>query len=168
VSSRGREPRSHTSTTLPIMPRALRPSVVVTVSLSVAACVAPPPPAGTPPTEAPPPAAPTSPRAPEAASAPPLVVAAPATGAGGFRDHPRDEAGRVIYRRKNGVCFVEIVESAAERRFRFDDVACAPAMNDPAYQACDNGEIRVKGDGCVCARLGNPPKPPFAVACPQQ
>lgn len=93
----------------------------------------------------------------------------PATGTGGsFRSHPRDAAGHVIYRRANGVCFVEIIESEVERRIRFDDVACAPVMSDPAYRLCDSGEIRRTNDGCLCARLGNPPKPTFAVTCPER
>ncbi len=86
---------------------------------------------------------------------------------GPFLGHPRDGAGRLIYRRQNGTCFIEVVVSAAERRFRFDDVSCAPVMGDPAYQSCDSGEIRPTSDGCVCARLGNPPRPPFAVTCPR-
>ena len=157
------------------MPRLLRPAFVVTVSLSVAACAAPPSPAGARATDVPPPAATTSPPVPATASAttPAVSVGAkppvPGAGTGGpFRGHPRDGAGRVIYRRQNGVCFVEIVESAEQRRFRFDDVACAPVMSDPAYQGCDSGEIRRTNDGCVCARLGNPPRPPFALTCPQQ
>lgn len=151
------------------MPRAPRPSLVVTVSLSVAACASPTPSTSAPPNDPSRPAAPTSspPPAATAASNPPPAPPSATGASGGFRAHPRDLTGHIAHRRSNGTCFVEIVESPTERRFRFDDTACPPVMGDPAYNACDNGEIRLAKDGCVCAQLGNPPKPPLGVSCPQ-
>lgn len=155
--------------------RPLRPALVVTVSLSVVGCAAPAPPTEARAATPTPASTATSPPAPATTATTPLTAAATTTAAPlatatktGFQRHPRDAAGRVIYLRKAGGCFVEVVESPAERRIRFDDTACAPVMSDPAYQACDNGEIRLANDGCVCARLGNPPRPPFGVACPPQ
>lgn len=172
------------------MKPALRPSLVITVSIGLAAC-------GSTRTSNPPP--------PEMSHNPPMPQMA--GGAGGssgggaaevasgnlaplagnpppqerdfakpsaFKTHPRDAAGNVIFKDKLGGCFVEIPFASTkprqpgERHVREEKLVCPPVMSDPAYGKCLGGLIELKGDKCFCLVGGNPPPPPLALECPSR
>lgn len=178
----------------------LRPSLVVTVSLSLAACggartADPPPPEMSHNPPMPPlggqggsgsaetPAGGAGAGAMEVASAtatppytsknpPPPDMGGPK--GGGFVAHPRDAQGHVIYKDRQGGCYVEIQVPHDKplppggQSIRVEKRTCPPAMNDPAYAKCAGGTISRAGAECSCFIGGNPPPPQTILACPAQ
>ena len=165
------------------MSRVLRPSLVVTVSLSVGGCGASPVTQG-------PPGNPPAPTSTGVAASPSTVRpstsdAAPASSKAGpgstsfatsfatsFKQHPKNADGLVIFKNQLGGCFVEVIVpqtrplQPGERSIRVDKLSCPDEMSDAAYTRCFDGQITRDGDTCLCGQAGNPPRTPFPIDCP--
>ena len=178
------------------MKRALRPSLVITVSLSLGACNStrtsnPPPPemSHNPPMPTTTAAAGGAPS--EGSAGAPLEVATapqpyisknppapekdgPKVAGGAFKTHPRDARGHLILKDAQGGCFVEIPVPTDKplppggRSIRVEKLTCPPLMSDPAYAKCVGGTIQLQPGGCSCFIGGNPPPPAVALTCPAQ
>lgn len=90
--------------------------------------------------------------------------------------NPKGADGKAIYLASDDSCFVEVprkdpakVLVPGERPLDQKVVDCPEALDDAAWDNCSWGTLHaVKGEpDCLCVSLGgNPPPPPWHVACP--
>jgi hypothetical protein len=92
--------------------------------------------------------------------------------------HPSDAEGRLVFRKSNGTCYVQVQKSEPPPKDLMpgekwvDDkvVTCPKEFDDPAFAAISDGYywLRDEATGACsqAASYGNPPPPPVAAPCP--
>ncbi|NUP10958.1 MAG: hypothetical protein HOW73_33345 [Polyangiaceae bacterium] len=145
------------------MKRLFRPAFVVTSCFAAVGCNS----SSTPPNE-PTSATPTGTET--------TATSAPTSEVGGNEPY-RDAEGRVIQRKIDGTCYVQVEKKepppkdlmSGERWVDDKEVACPKELQNPGEAPPDGytwSQDKVNGDCYLTAMFGNPPPPPQKAECP--